>query len=190
MTTEKQKDGTYVVTGVGRASYLNAFTPRLNDLSGKEEYSMSFLIPKSDTDTIHKLKRAANTAAQGKWGDVKSRPAGIRSPFRDGDEERPEDPAYQGHIWINIKSNQKPTVVDARMNPVIDPREFVSGDYCRVSVNAAAYAHKANKGVSFWLNNIQVVRKGEPLSGGARRAESDFEVMETSTAEESGDGLW
>lgn len=185
------RSATQVKTGVGRASYVNVFTPRLNDLSGNEEYSMSFLIPKTDTATLTALRVAARAAVEAKWPDENRRPKNLRSPFRDGDVEKADDPSYVGHVWINVKSGDRPGVVDARVQPVIDPREFVSGDYCRISVNASAYDKKGNRGVSFWLNNIQVVRKGEPLGGVRRRAEDDFDALPNEDgAQPAGDEPW
>lgn len=165
-----------VVTGVGRGSYVTVFEPKINPLSGKTEHSMSFLIPKDDTDTINKLKRAAAAAAETKWAS--RRPANLRNPLRDGDEEKPDDEAYAGHYWINLKSKTRPGIVDKRMDPVTDPRDFVSGDYCRVSVSAYAYDQAGNRGVAFGLNNIQVIRKGEPLGGSAPPPEKDFTAFE------------
>lgn len=186
------RPSTQVVTGVGRGSYVKVFEAERNELSGKLEYSMAFLIPKSDTETISALKRAAKLAADAKWPEGAKRPRNLRNPLRDGDEERPDDVAYAGHYWINVKSQkQRPGIVDANMQPVIDPGAFVSGDYCRISVNAYAYEAKGNTGVAFGLNNIQVVYKGEPLGGSAPPPENDFGVFESgSTLGASDDDLF
>lgn len=172
-------------TGKVRASYVSVFNPRLNDLSGKEEYSMMLLIPKTDTATVEKIKNEINGALREKFGTKP--PASWRNPLRDGDKEGdggvPDGtPAgaepYGGHYFMNVKSNQKPGVVDANLNPIIDSSEFVSGDYCRVSLNAYAYDAKGNKGVSFGLGNVQVMEKGEPL-GSSVRAEDEFGVIDS-----------
>lgn len=161
-----------VVTGKVRGSYVNVFRPRLNDMSGQDEYSMSLLIPKSDTATVAKIKAAINAAKAEKFPG--KTPANFRSPLRDGDEERGDDPAYVGHWFMNVKSKNKPGIVDKDRNEVIDADEFVSGDYCRVSINAYGYDVSGNRGVSFGLGNVQVLAKGEPLSSRAR-AEDDFD---------------
>lgn len=180
----KPQNATTVITGVGRGSYVSVFEPRLNELSGKEEFSMSFLIPKSDTKTISALNAAAKAAADARWPDPKKRPP-LRNPLRDGDTDptKAGDPAYAGHFWINVKTKNRPGVVNSDLQAVIDPRDFVSGDYCRISVNAYAYDQKGNRGVSFGLNNVQVVRKGEPLSGSSSRAEDEFSVFKDTTAD-------
>jgi hypothetical protein len=162
---------TKVVTGKVRASYVNVFRPRMNDLSGQEEYSMSILVPKSDKETLAKLNVAVETATTNKWPG--KAPASLRLPLRDGDDERPDDPAYRKHYFVNLKSKLPPGIVDAQRREVLDEKDFLSGDYCRVSIAAFAYDQKGNKGVSFGLNNIQVIGKGEPL--GRARAEDDFD---------------
>jgi hypothetical protein len=117
-------------------------------------------------------------------------PANVRNPLRDGDSEDdlPEsasvgDAPYAGNYFVNVKSNSKPGIVDKSMNEVIDESEFMSGDYARVSLGSYAYDQKGNRGVSFGLNNIQVLAKGEPL-GGATRPENDFDAVEAGNDED------
>ena len=184
MATQQRK----VVTGEVRGSYVNVFSTRLNDLSGKEEYSMMILIPKEDKETVADLKKAIKAAVDDKWGS--KRPANLRNPLRDGDSESDlpdtveagEEP-YAGHYFMNLKSSQKPGIVDVNVQPVIDEGDFRSGDFCRVSINAYAYDQKGNKGVAFGLNNIQVLRKGLPL-GGVSRPENDFDVVTQSSGDD------
>jgi hypothetical protein len=78
---------------------------------------------------------------------------------------------------MNLKSRTRPGVVDKQLQAITNPNEFVSGDYCRVSMSGFAYDKTGNRGVSFSLNNIQVLDKGEPLSG-KTRPENDFEAIE------------
>lgn len=158
-----------VVTGKVRGSYVNVFRPRMNEYNGREEYSICILIQKSDSDTISKIQAAIKAAATKKWGA--KIPANFRSPLRDGDDERPDDAAYANQYFVNLKSRDKPGVVDVNRDEVINSFEFASGDYCRVSMNAYAYDRSGNRGVSFGLGNVQVLAKGEPLSSRARAAD-------------------
>jgi hypothetical protein len=169
--TATQNSAKTVVTGECRGSYVNVFKPKLNDMSGKEEYGMALLIPKTDTATINALKKAAAVAAGEKWPTTK--PANMRNPLRDGDVERPDDANYAGHYWINVKSQNPVGIVDRNLALLTSPSDFVSGDYCRVKVGAYAYDQKGNKGVAFGLNSIQKTRSGEPL-GVVSRPENDF----------------
>ncbi len=179
LPAEKEAD-TKIVTGEIRASYVNVFQPRMNDLSGKDEYSMTLLIPKSDKKTIADIKAAGAVAKDAKWG--RNVPKGVQFPVHDGDGEKPNGGDYgeecADHWVLNVRSNYKPGVVDANVQPVIDQSELQSGDYCRVSLNAFAYDNK-RKGVGFGLNNIQVLRRGDPL-GGHTDASSDFDTVKAS----------
>jgi len=167
---------TKVVTGKGRFSYLNWATAKKNELSGKEEFSTEFLIPKSDTDTIANLKSAMKAALDKKYNG--KYPPNLRNPLRDGDTEVKQDGSplgaeYKGHYFIRCKSNEQPGVVDENRQSILIANEFVSGDYGRVSVTAYAYSQVGNNGVAFWLNNMQRLEKGEPL-GTKSSAVDDF----------------
>ncbi len=77
-----------------RFSYLHCWEP--NAVSdGDPKYSVSAIIPKSDTETIEKIKRAIEQAKKdsvSKWGGKV--PANLKLPLRDGDIDRPEDEVY------------------------------------------------------------------------------------------------
>ncbi|WP_295450912.1 DUF2815 family protein [uncultured Thiodictyon sp.] len=173
-----------VVTGKCRASYVNVIEPRLNELSGKEEYSMTVLIPKNDKNTLAAIKGAVDTAIAMKWPSRV--PQGVQKPVHDGDGPKPNGgdygPECEGHYVINVKSSHKPGVVDAQLNPIMSREDFQSGDYCRVSLNAYAYDNK-RIGVSFGLNNVQVLEKGDPLGGSRTRPEDDFGPAMNNAAE-------
>lgn len=168
---------TRLITGIVRCSYVNVFEARKNVSSGKEEFSMTLLVPKSDKETIAKLAAAMEAAKDAKWGG--KAPTHLLKPIHDGDGPKPNGGDYgeecAGHWVINVKSNTRPGVVDTNLAPVMDRADFQSGDYARVSLNAYGYDNK-RIGIAFGLNNIQVIRKGEPLSG-RTRAEDDFTAM-------------
>lgn len=172
-TTNNSNASTKVVTGIVRFSYVHVFAPRA--MEGSEpKYSVSLLIPKEDKETLAKIKRAIDLAKeQGlpKWGG--KAPANLRSPVRDGDTERPDDPAYAGHFFINATCKTKPGVVDRNLQPILDSTELYSGCYGRASITFYAYSVNGNRGIACGLNNIQKLRDGESL-GGRARAEDEF----------------
>ena len=97
----------------------------------------------------------------------------IKTPLRDGDTERPDDPAYAGCYFINANSATAPGIVDADCNPILTRSEVYSGVYGRASINFYAFNSNGNKGIACGLNNLQKIRDGEPL-GGKASAASDF----------------
>lgn len=163
-----------------RVSYPNVFKAKKNDLNGKDEFSIVALFKKGED--ISALKTAAQKAITDKWGPDKAKwPQNLRSPFRDQAERAKEVdgkrilPAghEEGAIFLNLKSSQRPGVVDQNVQDILDESQFYAGCFARASVNAYAYDQKGNRGVSFGLGNIQKVKDGEPL-GNRARPESDF----------------
>jgi hypothetical protein len=164
---------TKVVTGKARLSYVNVFQPRAAMEGQEPKYSVCVLIPKSDVATVEKVKAAmdaAKEAGKGLWGGKV--PVGLKLALRDGDAER-DTPEYKGHWFLNASSKQKPNVVDAAVNPILDASEVYSGCYGRVSINFYPYNVSGNRGVAAGLQNLQKLADGEPLSGRSR-AEDDF----------------
>ena len=168
-----------VITGPEtRWSYANVWEPKSIN-GGTPKYSVSLIIPKSDTKTVEKIQaalKAAYEAGQGKLkGNGKTVPAlsVLKTPLRDGDAERPDDPAYADSYFINANSASAPGIVDAGCQPIIDRSEVYSGVYGRASINLYAFNSNGNKGIACGLNNLQKIKDGEPL-GGKSRAEDDF----------------
>ena len=108
-------------------------------------------------------------------GNGKSVPAlsSLRTPLRDGDIDRPDDPAYANAYFVNANSTTAPGVVDANRNEILDKSEVYSGCYGRASISFYAFNANGNKGIACGLNNLQKIKDGEPL-GGRASAESDF----------------
>lgn len=175
---KSKNSATKVKTGLTRWSYCNVWEPKaVND--GKPKYSVSVIIPKSDTKTIEAIEKAIQAAydeGQAKLkGNGKSVPSlsVIKTPLRDGDLERPDDEAYRDSYFVNANSTTAPGIVDADLQPILDHSEVYSGVYGRVSMNFYAYNTGSAKGIACGLNNLQKLKDGEPL-GGKSRAEDDF----------------
>lgn len=171
------KSPTRVVTGKVRLSYVHLFEPYTNDPEKEARYSVTILIPKRDKATMDKIYAAIEAAKEdGKTKTFGGKiPGNLKTILHDGDEEADLDrnPEYAGHFYMAMSSKQRPGVVDADLNAVLDPTQVYSGCYARVSINAFPYSNSGNKGISFGLNNVQFLEDGEPL-GGRTRAEDDF----------------
>lgn len=168
-----------VITGPDtRWSYANVWEPKAIN-GGTPKYSVSLIIPKSDTVTIKKIEAAIEAAykeGEAKLkGNSRSVPAlsVLKTPLRDGDAERPDDEAYANAYFVNANSATAPGIVDADRQPILDRSEVYSGVYGRASINFYAFNSNGNKGIACGLNNLQKIRDGEPL-GGKSRAEDDF----------------
>ena len=170
---------TKVITGANtRWSYANVWEPKAME-GGKPKFSVSLIIPKSDSVTVGKIRAAIEEAyrdGQSKLkGNGKSVPtlSTLRTPLRDGDLERPDDPAYANSYFVNANSASAPGVVDANRNEILDKSQVYSGCYGRASISFYAFNANGNRGIACGLNNLQKIKDGEPL-GGRASAESDF----------------
>lgn len=170
-----------VVTGVNtRWSYAHVWEPY--GINGAEpKYSVSLLIPKSDTKTVQAIKNAIATAytdgVDKLKGSGKTAPAieAIKTPLRDGDVERPGDEAYAGMYFVNANSKDKPGIVDSSVNPILNQEEVYSGCYGRASISFYAYNANGNRGIACGLGNLQKIKDGARL-GGKSLATEDFTV--------------
>lgn len=171
-----QVNSTKVITGKVRFCYVNVFEPTAMNEDDTPKYSICVLIPKSDTATIDKIKKAieaAKEAGKAKLADKNGRiPANLKLPLRDGDEERLDDPAFKDHYFINANSMRQPSIVDRSLNPIMSRDEFYSGCYGRASINFYAF-NVSSKGIAAGLSNLQKLEDGEMLAGGST-AEEDF----------------
>ena len=170
---------TKVITGPRtRWSYANVWDAKSID-GGTPKFSVSLIIPKTDTATVGRIKAAIQAAyeeGEGKLkGSSKIAPPleAIKNPLRDGDKERPGDAAYANSYFINANSSTAPGIVDADRNPIIERSEVYSGVYGRASISFYAFNSNGNRGIACGLNNLQKISDGEPL-GGRARAEDDF----------------
>lgn len=178
-TNKVNNNTTKVITGPNtRWSYANVWEAKAIN-GGAPKFSVSLIIPKSDTRTVAKIKAAIEAAyleGQSKLkGNAKSVPAisTIKTPLRDGDAERPDDEAYADSYFINANSSTAPGIVDADLNVILTRSEVYSGVFGRASINFYAFNSNGNKGIACRLNNLEKIRDGEPL-GGKASAEDDF----------------
>lgn len=176
---------TNVTTEKVRLSYINVFKPRAAAPGQEEKFSVTILLPKTDIKTKARLDAAIEAAKQkgkDKWGGII--PPVVSTPIHDGDGVKPSDGLPYGDeckgCWVftaSAKEDYPPEVVDQQLNPIINQSEIYSGCYARVNLNFFPYMFGGKKGVGCGLGPIQKLEDGEPLGGGAPKAEDVFGVM-------------
>lgn len=162
---KKEYTGVNITTPACRLAFPQVFQKRLNELSGKEEYSVTMLFPKDSTD-MKPLKQAMVKAAKNEFGaDVDLKSLDL-ARLKDGDEmDRSE---YKGNWVVKAKTTLgQPGVVDGQLNEIIDPSEIYSGVWAKVNITAKGYS-KGDPGVTFYLQHIQKIKDDEPFAGGPR----------------------
>ena len=169
------------------AELLRALYAKLNELDPEGRLICQLIMEgKSERDCGKEMGLSRNTfeaaiEAAYREGEAKLKGNGksvpalsvLKTPLRDGDLERPDDPAYAGSYFVNANATSAPGIVDADRNPILTRSEVYSGVYGRASISFYAFNSSGNKGIACGLNNLQKIRDGEPL-GGKASAESDF----------------
>ena len=148
------------------------FKPYAAQPGQEERYSVTVLVPKTDTDTMARINAAIEAAKQrgvsDKWNGVC--PPIVPTPVYDGDGVRPSDgmpfgEECKGH-WVftaGAKVDYPPEVVDRMGNPIINQSEVYSGMYGRVNVTFYPYMFGGKKGIGCGLGPVQKLRDGEAL---------------------------
>ena len=172
------------ITGV-RFSYCNLFQPRapFNNPAGDPRYSVTILVPKSNTAAKAAIDQAVAQAIEAgvstKWNGV--RPPQPAICVHDGDGPRPSDGSAFGEeckgCWVfTASSKQAPFVVDSQVQPIIDPTQVYSGMWGNVNVNFFAYNQAGKKGIGCGLNGVQKTADGDPL-GSHITAQDAFQAV-------------
>jgi hypothetical protein len=190
---------TKVITGKVRLSYVKIWEAEPDD-NGTLWFSSAILIPKSDKETLRKIKACVDAAIEqgksNKWGG--KIPPNLKKPLRDGDEERPDDEAYAGHYFLNAKNKNRPGIAKpvgkgadgkTKFQEITDTTEVYSGCYAKVSLNFYPFDTKGNRGIGVGLNNVVKVQDGDFL-GGRSSVNDDFANEEFDDAGDGDDENW
>ena len=145
-----------------RLDFVHVFEPWAFRENERPKYSVTLIISKNDTDTIRKVHNAlAQAYENGKSTLQNAEMKDIRSPLRDGDAERPNNPVYRNCWFINATNNgifSVPQVCDRDKNFITDRKQLYSGVWGRVHVSFKAYSSgdsPSQKGIGCYFNAIQ-----------------------------------
>lgn len=181
---------TSITTGKVRLSYVHLLQPYANVPGQEEKYSCTILLPKSDTETMNRIQAAIEAAKEKgvltQWNGIQ--PPVIPVPVYDGDGVRPSDgmpfgDECKGH-WVFTASSKKesrPEIVDAHLNPIIDPSEIYSGIYARVHITFFPYAFGGKKGIGCGLGPVQKLEDGSSLGGSITAAQAFGSVTQATS---------
>ena len=179
---------THVVTGKVRFSYAHIMKPYKGENAGPDDapkYSVTVLVPKSDTATKARLDAAIRAAKEKGVKDRKFKEGvpldRLPTPIYDGDGYRADGYTPFGEeckgCWVftaSCSQDRRPQVVDANCQPIIDPTEIYSGIWGRVAVDFYAYSVPQRSGIGCGLCNVQKLADDEPLGAARPSAEDDF----------------
>ena len=171
---------TNLTTGEVRLSYANLFEARAINTNSEPKFSVTLLIPKSDTNTKALIDSAIAEAIQNGftkfplWKGIAPTQSGI--PLHDGDGVRENGEPYgeecRGHWVMTASSKQKQEIVDRNVVPILDQSQIYSGIYAHVSINFYPYHNSGKKGIGCGLGPVMKIRDGEPLGSKITAAEA------------------
>lgn len=169
-----------MTTAEFRASYEHLVEPWTGDPSKDARYSVQMVFDKSEPWVGKAKKRVKDIAIEafGPNAIKLLRRGKLHNPFRDGDEEFPEDATYEGKIFVNANGafvGKKPVgIFDGKlrdMRKLYDEADLAdkiySGCYMRAEIKFYPFDREGGKGIACYLFRTQKLRNGEPLGGGA-----------------------
>jgi len=177
--TEERVLKTNMISPTGTFQWVFLDKPKVDKNNPEKEpfYSITLLMDKKDPKVIEKLdqmKSCIKDALEKRFGDKV--PAKYYTPIKDGDVETDKEgnPAYPGSWYIEAKNKEKPGLVDADREPILENSAVWSGCKGRLSLGFVGYDVAAKKGVTIYLNNVQLLDNSAPKMGGRKSAEEDF----------------
>lgn len=178
---------TYVrlTTATQTASYSYLREPDAGREFSDNKYKTTLLIDKNDEEGLAIIREACAKAAKAEWPN--GVPATVRSPLRDGAERADKDADLANYFMVTFKSQKAPALYDSQGKPLAGDINIFSGDKIRVAGAAGAYVAGGNKGVTLYLNGVQLVEKKamEGSDGNMFGAvEGGFVNSESATTEE------
>ena len=185
-----------IVTAPFRLAFPEVFEAKASTEGGRPKYSITMifptngqkLIPSLPGEGIMDLRKLLFEAVKEKWGEDKAKwPPSLRAldfknyvsatgkdgwPIRDGNTV--EWDGFSEGLFARASSQFQPGLVDNKLQPILDRSRVFGGLICRAQINAYAFDTNGNRGVTFGLNNLQVLKDDGVIFGGREAADKVF----------------
>ncbi len=172
-----------VITPAGRLAYPHLFVatlPQGETDEKKKRFQTTMVFPKNAN--LDLLNQMVEDAAAGEWGPGYKAKHKVKKPFlRTEDHPKVGVDAAEFPVMIRTNSPTRPQIVRANKSPVTEAEaeEVYAGRWARLSLRAYTYDHKTGgKGVSFGLQNVQLLDHDEPLAQVRPAAEDEFDAAD------------
>lgn len=180
-----------ILTGPVRLAFTEGLFEAQHKMKSDPTSAMQFqavclFTPWTDLTILNtEFMKMAQAEFNGQWTQDPTTGAifGIDYPIRDQGEKAAKFSGYTpGLKFINPSSKYKPSVVDIRMNPIVDATKVYSG--CWAIVSLSVYASGKNtprKGPRFGLQSVMFLADDTPLSGAAPDPRTLYSGVKTVT---------
>ena len=169
--------------------------PRPPAANAKPRYSVILLFDKAAVGSraYQDLRRICAVAINRKWGADKAANAdfvrSLRLPFRNASDKDYEG-FEGGEIYVTPwkdGAQEPPGLINTHGDKIVNPQADVwSGQWGRAAVRAFAFDTSGNKGVSFGLEAVQILKADMPRLDGRRSASEAFRDAPTDELERLG----
>lgn len=150
--------------------------PKFGDSADLVYQAVLIFPPASQTSPAYKAMQDAviQQAKEGFGEQVKMNT--LMLPFRDAGEKAGTWNGFEpGHTFVKTWSSAKPGIVDARREEILIPEEVWAGQLVRANVTPKFWQNSGKRGVSFYLNHIQVIKTDTPRIDGKASAGKAFD---------------
>lgn len=181
-----------ITIGPARVTHQSLAAPYSKGGNGEEQkYKITVLIPKTDLTLKSTIDSAIESVAQEalhtKWNGAA--PVTLLTPLHDGDGPRSNGEAFgpecAGCYVMTANSKEKPEIVDANLQPIMNPGEIYRGVWVYLSVTFFAYMRSGKKGIGCILGPVMKYRDDEPLGGQISAKKAFSELMKPAVLDES-----
>lgn len=177
-----------MITPIGTLSFPHLFTPKAPSPNARERFSCVLVFTPEDQQApeFAALKANLGKAAREQWGEKV--PANLRNPVRQCSEKDHFEKFPAGSVFVNFWSYDKPAVVNGNLQNVTVPGDVYAGQRARVSYRPFAYDNSGNRGVSIYLNNVQLTDMTAERIDGRRAADKEFDKVAQAASAAFDDG--
>lgn len=185
LNVAKRLESGNLLTPKGRMLYPHLFKPNLpqNEKDPeKARYQVTLLIPKGSD--IAALRAAVEEVIDENVPAKARSTTKLKLPFlKTEDQPRFAELAEDYPLMLRLNAKYKPDVRTPRNDRSVteaeEADEVYGGRWARVSCRPFFYDTNGNKGVSFGLQNVQLLDHDDPLAGGRVRGEAEFEPVDS-----------
>lgn len=192
LITGRVLDSGNIVTPKGRILYPTLFKPRAmkGEPDEKAAYGATLLLPKTADLTI--LRKAFQDARDEAFSAKVRQTVKIKEPIlKTEDQPRFAEHADEYPWMIRFRRGRDlgaPDVVtpkgDRKYTEDEEADEVYGGRWARITCRPYTYDRTDSKGVSFGLQNVQMLDHAEPLAGGKARGTDEFDAVSVDADEE------
>lgn len=150
-----------ILTGPVRLSWVSIMEPKEREgKTPKYEASLLFTPYVDPTIFYEEYNRLCAQSFSHYYDAATQQYYGLESPFHDQAAKARMKGYTPGLMYLNAKSNFKPSIVDIRGNPIVDPSKVYAGVWAICSINAYVFGinpPQPKKGISFGLQSVMIL---------------------------------